>query len=340
MRAVVYDKKNKRLKLIETDMPVPKPGEVLVRVFSVGICGSDTEMVNADTVADGFIMGHEVAGIVETIGEGVTSVSVGDRVTPRPVGCGECPVCLMGNTHLCLKKTSIGTGYLPGGFADFVCIPEPMLYAVPEGMTLRIASLTDTFAVPAHAIAASGLKSGQSALIVGAGPIGLSALLLASDVNPSPLGVADLSHKRLNTALSLGAGIVFSPTDDGYYQNVRDAFGGLGPDVAIECTGNPHAMTDAVELVRPGGRVTLTGICFEPMTLHPLSMIMREVSILPAFSSLPADNRLALSYLARKPESAGAIISDIVALDEMPEIFEAARRGEVDGKVVVEPHTE
>ena len=112
MRAVVYDKKNKRLKLIETEVPAPKPGEVLVRVSAVGICGSDTEMVNADTVADGFTMGHEVAGIVEALGDGVTSVSVSDRVTPRPVGCGECPVCLMGNTHLCLKKISIGTGYL------------------------------------------------------------------------------------------------------------------------------------------------------------------------------------------------------------------------------------
>jgi (R,R)-butanediol dehydrogenase/meso-butanediol dehydrogenase/diacetyl reductase len=157
-------------------------------------------------------------------------------------------------------------------------------------------------------------------------------------VHPSLLGAADLSRKRLDTAKSLGAGIVFNPTDDGYYQGVRDAFGGIGPDVAIECTGNPHAMTDATELVRPGGRVTLTGICFEPMTLHPLSIIMREVAILPAFSSLPADNRLALSYLARKPESAGAIISDVVSLEEMPEIFEAARRGKVDGKVVVEPH--
>jgi (R,R)-butanediol dehydrogenase/meso-butanediol dehydrogenase/diacetyl reductase len=340
MRAVVYDKTNKKLKLIETDMPVPKPGEVLVRVGSVGICGSDTEMVNVDTVADGYTMGHEVAGTVEALGKGVTSVSVGDRVTPRPVGCGECPVCLMGNTHLCLKKISIGTGYLPGGFADFVCIPEPMLYTVPEGMTLRIASLTDTFAVPAHAIATVGLTEGESALVLGAGPIGMSALLLAADVNPSLLGAGDLSQKRLDTATSLGAGVVFLPSDEGYYQSVRDAFGGIGPDVVIECTGNPHAMTDAVELVRPGGRVTLTGICFEPMTLHPLSMIMREVSILPAFSSLPADNRLSLSFLAENPESAGAIISDVVSLEEMPEIFEKARRGKVDGKVVVEPHPE
>jgi len=340
MRAVVYDKTNKKLKLIETDMPVPKPGEVLVRVGSVGICGSDTEMVNVDTVADGYTMGHEVAGTVETLGDGVTSVSVGDRVTPRPVGCGECPVCLMGNTHLCLKKISIGTGYLPGGFADFVCIPEPMLYAVPEGMTLRIASLTDTYAVPAHAIATVGLAEGESALILGAGPIGMSALLLAADLNTSLLGVGDLSRKRLDTATSLGAEVVFSPTDEGYYQSVRDAFGGIGPDVVIECTGNPHAMTDAAELVRPGGRVTLTGICFEPMTLHPLSMIMREVSILPSFSSLPADNHLALSFMAKKPDSAGAIISDVVSLKEMPEIFEKARRGKVDGKVVVEPNPE
>jgi (R,R)-butanediol dehydrogenase/meso-butanediol dehydrogenase/diacetyl reductase len=297
-------------------------------------------MVNVDTVADGYTMGHEVAGTVEALGKGVTSVSVGDRVTPRPVGCGECPVCLMGNTHLCLKKISIGTGYLPGGFADFVCIPEPMLYTVPEGMTLRIASLTDTFAVPAHAIATVGLTEGESALVLGAGPIGMSALLLAADVNPSLLGAGDLSQKRLDTATSLGAGVVFLPSDEGYYQSVRDAFGGIGPDVVIECTGNPHAMTDAVELVRPGGRVTLTGICFEPMTLHPLSMIMREVSILPAFSSLPADNRLSLSFLAENPESAGAIISDVVSLEEMPEIFEKARRGKVDGKVVVEPHPE
>jgi len=340
MRAVVYDKKNKKLKLIETDMPVPKPGEVLVRVASVGICGSDTEMVNVDTVADGYTMGHEVAGVVEETGEGVTSVSIGDRVTPRPVGCGECPVCLMGNTHLCLKKISIGTGYLPGGFADFVCIPEAMLYNVPDGMTLRIASLTDTFAVPAHAIATASLSEGESALILGVGPIGLSALLLALDIKPSLLGAVDLSQKRLDTAASLGASVVFSPTDDGYYQNVRDAFGGIGPDVVIECTGNPHAMTNAVELVRPGGRVTLTGISFEPMTLNPLSIIMREVSILPAFSSLPADNRLALSFMARKPESAGSIISDVVPLEDMPEIFEAARRGKVDGKVVVEPHPE
>ena len=177
-------------------------------------------------------------------------------------------------------------------------------------------------------------------LILGAGPIGLSAELLAMEMNPSILGAVDLSEKRLETATSLGAHAVFLPTDENYYQNVRDAFNGIGPDLVIECTGNPHAMTDAVELARPGGRVTLTGICFEPMTLHPLSMIMREVSILPSFSSLPGDNRLALSFMDRKPESAGAIISDIVSLDEMPEIFEKARRGKVDGKVVVEPFPE
>jgi threonine dehydrogenase-like Zn-dependent dehydrogenase len=340
MKAVHYDKVKKELATVEIEKPVPGPDEALVKVAAVGICGSDLELVKSDILRDGYIMGHEVSGVIESLGGNIKGFSVGDRIVTRPVGCGSCAVCRIGLTHLCLQKISIGTGSLPGGYAEYVKVPSVMLMKIPDGVGLVAAALVDTLAVPAHGLSRVGLSRKTAkdigVCILGAGPIGISALMMIKDIGAKKIMAVDMNKERTALALSFGADEVISPRDDGYYDKVREFFSGIGPDAIFECTGRVEATGDALNLARPGGMVCNMGICFEPMSLNLLSLTMREITVIPSFSSLPEDNEAAMDFIAKNTDLVEGMISDKTDISGLPEIFTRLLRGEIKGKVVVE----
>ncbi len=340
MKAVHYDKEKKALALGEIEKPAPGPNEALIRVAAVGICGSDLELVKSDILRDGYILGHEVSGVIESLGENIKGFSVGDRIVSRPVGCGSCAVCNKGYPHLCIQKISIGTGSLPGGYAEYVKVPSVMLMRIPDDVGLRAASLVDTFAVPAHGIRRAGLNpktaKDEEVCILGAGPIGIAILMMIKDIGAKKIITIDMNKERMALAIAFGADEAISPNDDGYYEKVRGFFSGMGPDVIFECTGRTEATSDALNLARPGGMVCNMGICFEPLSLNLLSLTMREITVVPAFSSLPEDNEAAMDFIGENADLVERMISDTTDISGLPEIFGRLLKGEIKGKVVVE----
>jgi L-gulonate 5-dehydrogenase len=340
MKAVRYNKSEKALVIDDIEEPKALPGEVIIRVAAVGICGSDLELFSHDVLADNYIMGHEVSGVISKLGDGVSRFAPGDRVAPRPVGCGTCASCRRGDMHLCSAKISIGTGTRPGGYAEYVSVPEAMLTKIPDDMGLRAAALTDTFAVPAHGIGRVGVSPGEDAVILGMGPIGISLLMMLKDIDVKKVLVIDLNEKRLQFSRSFGADETVSPNTEGYTEKVIQFFSGTGPDVVFDCTGNPRAFTDALALVRPGGRVCLLGISFEQYSMNPLLISMREINIVPSYASLPKDNDRALNFIHRNGSLAEKQITEIISIDQVPSTFEKLCRGEAIGKAVIEFFTE
>jgi threonine dehydrogenase-like Zn-dependent dehydrogenase len=343
MKAACYSKGaegEKGLVVTEIERPVPGPEEALVRVAAVGICGSDLTLFSSGTLRDGYVMGHEVSGVIEETGTGVKGFSVGDRVVVRPAGCGRCPMCERGQIHLCSAKLAIGTGSLMGGYAEYIRVPERMLMAVPGTVSLRDAALVDTIAVACHGISRADVAPGEDVVVFGAGPIGLSALMVLRGRGAGRLGAVEVNERRRQSALGFGADRVYSPREEGYKQRLRDDFAGLGPDAVLEFAGRAVAVADALDIVRPAGRVALVGVTFEPLTIYPIAITMREVSILPVFSTRPADNTEALDFIRERREEAVRLVSDVIGIDELPAVFSDLVAGALKMKVLIEFFTE
>ncbi len=318
------------------ERPIAGPYDVVVRVAAVGICGSDLTLFSSGVLPDNYIMGHEIAGVVEESGGAVTRFRKGARVVVRPNGCGMCAMCRREIPHLCDAKLAVGTGSLQGGFSEYVRVPERMLMDVPGDVTLRDAALVDTIAVGCHGISRVSFAPGEDGVIFGAGPIGLATLLVLRASGARRIGVVEVNETRQRFTREFGADVVVSPRDSDYRQRLNETFSGTGPDVALECAGRVDAMKDALDTVRPGGRVALVGITFESLTILPISLTMREVSIFPTFSTRWADNEAALDFIRRSREEARGLVSDIIGIDELPHVFGELLAGALKKKVLAE----
>ncbi|HMK66475.1 MAG TPA: alcohol dehydrogenase catalytic domain-containing protein, partial [Thermodesulfobacteriota bacterium] len=186
MKAVVYRRPNQ---LVYEEVPDYRVGddEVLVRVADVGFCGSDHSLVAGGLAPEGYILGHEISAVVVEKGRAVDGPEIGTRVCIRPTYCGQCPNCLRGKQQLCrVHRRTTGIGDLPGGFAEYVKVFPQMLIPIPDGVDSRNSALAETFASALHAINCTGPEKG-SALVMGGGPIGLSAIRLLKILGYSPL---------------------------------------------------------------------------------------------------------------------------------------------------------
>jgi threonine dehydrogenase-like Zn-dependent dehydrogenase len=336
MKAACFSKEKKGLIVTEMMLPVPESDQALVRVASVGICGSDLTLFRSGTLPDGYIMGHEVAGIIDRTGDGVKEFSVGDRVVVRPAGCGLCIMCGKDQPHLCSAKLAVGTGSLMGGYAEFIRVPERMLMRVPDDISLSDAALVDTIAVACHGISRTDVRAGQDVVIFGAGPIGLSALMVLKHMGAGGLGVVEVNEQRRQFAAEFGAQFVYSPREEGYRERLRSDFAGIGPDVALEFAGRADAIGDALAIVRPAGRVALVGVTFEPLTIYPIAITMREVSIFPVFSTRAVDNEAALAFIRQRRDEAVRLVSDVITIEDLPAVFSDLLAGALKKKVMIE----
>jgi threonine dehydrogenase-like Zn-dependent dehydrogenase len=336
MKAACFSKEHNKLVVADIERPVPGPDQALVRVAAVGICGSDLTLFNSGTLRDGYVMGHEVSGIVEETGRDVRTFSAGDRVVVRPAGCGVCPMCERDLPHLCSAKLAVGTGSQMGGYAEYIGVPERMLMAVPDDVSLADAALVDTIAVACHGISRADVRRGEDVVIFGAGPIGLSALMVLSEMGAGRLGVVELNERRRQFAAEFGARFVYSPREDDYRQCIRDDFAGVGPDAALEFAGRADAIKGALDIVRPGGRVALVGVTFEPLTIYPIAITMREVSMFPVFSTRAVDNEAALAFIRGRRDEAARLVSDVITIDSLPAVFADLVAGALKKKVLIE----
>ena len=241
--------------------PVPSPAshEVLVRISSVGVCGSDVHYyehgrIGSYVVESPLVLGHEASGVVEAVGADVVRLQVGDRVSLEPgVPDLSCPECLVGRYNLCHDMRFHATPPYDGSFAEYVVHHELFCHPVPDTISDEAAALLEPVSVALWACQKAGVSAGSRVLVTGAGPVGLLVVQVARALGATEVTASDVNAERLALAEDLGATRTWNPTS-GALQGLAD------PDVLIDCSGNPGAVRAAVELVAPAGRVVLVGM--------------------------------------------------------------------------------
>jgi alcohol dehydrogenase len=287
MKALVYHGPGRR-----AWEEVPKPTirddtDAVVRVDAVTICGTDLHILKGDVpeVTDGRILGHEAVGTVEEVGPGVKTVKPGDRVLVSCItACGACRFCREGRYGQCLGGGGWILGHLIDGTqAEYVRVPfaDTSTYPAPPGVSdealLMVADILPTgYEV---GVLNGGVRPGDTVAVVGAGPIGLSAIMGSRLYSPSHVVAIDLADARLEAAKLFGADITVNNGREDPFEVVRNLTGGLGADVAIEAVGVPATFELAAALARPGGHVANVGVHGEPATLHLEQLWIRNVTI-------------------------------------------------------------
>jgi (R,R)-butanediol dehydrogenase / meso-butanediol dehydrogenase / diacetyl reductase len=315
--------------------PEPGPGQVAVDVAYCGICGSDVHFRdNPALFPAGTVPGHEFSGSIAALGEGVAGWSEGDRVSVLPFAqCGECAACLAGTEQVCgtaiANGVGLGTGR-PGGYAERVVVDARMLFALPDAVDDQAGTLVEPTAVAVHALTRARPLPGERFAVIGAGPIGVLAALVARAqgvevvlVSRNPGRARGAEHLGLRT---------LTPGD------ALAAFAGDPPAAVLECAGSVSAAALALELVAPLGRVVIVGIAPAPLELHPLPLVFKEVDVRGSFIYRRADFQKAINLLAAGDIPSAALISGVVGLDRAEETFQAlVAPGNQRIKVLLDP---
>ena len=333
MRALVYHGPGRK-----TWEEVPKPGivadtDAIVRVDAVTICGTDLHILKGDVpaVTDGRILGHEAVGTVEAIGSGVKTVRAGDRVLVSCISaCGTCRFCREGHAGQCLGGGGWILGHkIDGTQAEYVRVPfaDASTYPVPEGASdeeiLMLADILPT----AYEVGVlnGGVRPGDVVAIVGAGPIGLSAIVGARLFSPSHIVAIDLADARLEAAKGFGADITVNNAGQDPLDVIQLLTDGLGADVAIEAVGVPATFELAAKLVRPGGRIANIGVHGEPATLHLEDLWIKNVTITTGLVDAYSTRTL-LKLVNSHQLDAAKFITHHFGLDEFDQAYDVFSR--------------
>ncbi len=274
----------------ERQIPEPGPGEVLVRVRAVGVCGSDVHYykegrIGRYVVEKPLILGHESAGEVVALGPGVSNLSVGSRVALEPgVPCRRCRTCKSGRYNLCPDVTFMATPPVDGAFVEYIAWPADFTYPLPENLGYAEGALMEPLAVGMHAVRRARLVPGCTVLVLGGGPIGQLALLAAKAAGAGRTILVDLEDRRLDVASRLGADVAINPSRASVADAAWAATDGDGPDLVIEAAGTASTVRQSIELVRRGGTVVWIGLpSQDPCEVSALQAIDKEVDILGIF---------------------------------------------------------
>jgi alcohol dehydrogenase len=287
MKALVYHGPGKRAWDDVPDPVLQADGDVIVKISSSTICGTDLHILKGDVpeVKPGTILGHEAVGTIVEKGSGVTTVDVGDRVLVSCItSCGRCRFCKEARYGLCTGGGGWILGHLIDGLqAELARVPfaDTSVYKVPEQLTdEQVLFLADILPTAYEVgVLAGGVKPGDTVAIVGAGPIGLAAIMTAKLLTPGRIVAVDLADSRLAKARAFGADVTINNGREDTVAIVMALTHDLGADVAIEAVGMPESFELCTELIRPGGRVANVGVHGHPATLHLERLWIRDVTI-------------------------------------------------------------
>jgi alcohol dehydrogenase len=287
MKALVYHGPGERTWESAPDPGIIEPTDAIVRIDTSTICGTDLHILKGDLpeVKPGTILGHEAVATVVEIGAAVTTIAVGDRVLVSCISsCGRCRFCKEGHYGLCSGGGGWIFGYLIDGLqAEFARVPfaDTSVYKVPQDLSdEQVLFLADILPTAYEVGVLSGrVEPGDTVAIVGAGPIGLAAIMTAKLHTPSRIIAIDLADARLAKAIEFGADVTINNGDEDAVAKVMELTGGLGADVAIEAVGVPDTFELCTELIRPGGRVANVGVHGKCVTLHLEKLWTRDVTI-------------------------------------------------------------
>jgi threonine dehydrogenase-like Zn-dependent dehydrogenase len=303
MKALFYPAWD-QLEMRDVPEPAPKPGEVVLKVLAVGICGSELHgfKIHAPRRTPPLILGHEFAGEVLAVGQGVTGYRPGDRVAVNStISCGTCPACVDGDPHVCPTAEVFGTKR-PGAFADQVAVPATTLIPMPASVTPVQASLMEPLGNGIHAWSMIRRRFPETVVIFGAGAIGLFTLQVAKAGGAGRLAVVDVSPSRLAVAKQLGAEQTLNARTDDVLAGIREFTRGRGADVAIDAVGAATTRDLAVKAIRKGCECVWLGLHDDATSVGGLDIVLGEKTIYGSFAVRPRDLHAALDLLG-----AGAI---------------------------------
>ena len=328
-----------------TDLPLPRPGpdELLVRVAACGICGSDVHGYDGSSGRriPPLVMGHEAAGIVADAGTGVSNFKSGDRVTfDSTVYCGECANCSRGDRNLCDNRQVLGVSCgdyrRAGAFAEFVVVPARIAYKLPENLSFEEAALLEAVAVAMHAVSLVPIKRESTALVLGAGTIGLLIQQALRAAGCGQVLVADLDRSRLELSEKLGATRVLQSGPQ-LAQQITELTGGIGVDLAVEAVGINATVAAAIDNVRKGGNVVLVGNVTPEVTIHLQKVVSRQLRLQGSCASC-GEYPLAIELMSKGDIRVKPLITALAPLEDGPRWFERLYKGEPNLlKVVLTP---
>lgn len=325
--AVMYDARDMRVE--EVDIARSKAGTAVIKVVSSGVCGSDLHWYSARPYADPTVLGHEVSGEVVEVGEGAGNLSPGDRVCvdlTRHHACGNCPICLTGQFFHCPNKDRVPWG---GGFAEYMEVQGLGLDPLPDTLSYEDGAMVEPVAVGVHACRYGGLKPGDTVLVLGAGTIGLLSLAVAKAFGAGAVYIVAKYDVQADMAERMGADGVIRLEDRNLPEQVKEVAGDQQIDVVIETVGGAAPSVDqSVSVVKPKGRVIVTGVFPDPVPVNLGSALGKEITFIFAVCYSAVDGRhdydIASDLIVSGKVRPRELVTHRFKLEHTPDAFETA----------------
>ena len=334
------------MKLEVTEVPEPElgPEDLLVRVRACGICGSDIHGIDGSTGRriPPLVMGHEAAGVVAKVGSAVTAWKINDRITfDSMISCGKCSFCRSGHMNLCDNRMVLGVSCgdyrRHGAFAEYVAVPQHICYMLPDELPFEHAALIEAVSVAVHAVEVTPDRLGDTAVVVGAGMIGVLTVQAARNAGCTTVYAVDLDDAKLEMAVKLGAAEGFNPKHCDPVAEILKRTNGKGADIVLEAVGATDPIKTAIACVRKGGTVTLIGNITPKIELNLQSVVTREIRLQGTCGS-NGEYPACIDLLVKGRIKVDSIISERVSLEDAPRAFERLYNHEPNlMKVIVNP---
>ena len=325
-----------KVEIQERPIPVPKENEALIKVEYVGICGSDLHYYESGRIGDfivepPFVLGHEAGGVVVEVGENVKNLKVGDRVAMEPgKTCGECQHCKEGKYNLCEDVIFFATPPVDGVFQEYVAHEAGLCFKLPEHVNTMEGALIEPLAVGMHAAKQGGACLGQTAVIMGAGCIGLCSMLACRAMGVSKLIVGDVMQKRLEKALALGADYVINGKEEDTVARIMELTGGKGADLGIETAGSQITAAQLIKAAKKGSVITLVGYSASGEMTLPVGMILDKVLTLKSVFRYRNIYPAAIEAVAGGKIPIKDIVTDYFELDDIQNALDSCVKNKAD----------
>ena len=320
----------------ERDIPQPKDDEVLVKLEYVGICGSDLHYYESGAIGDyvvkpPFVLGHEPGGTVVEVGKNVTHLKVGDRVALEPgKTCGHCEFCRTGRYNLCPDVVFFATPPVDGVFQEYVAHEAGLCFKLPDNVSTMEGALIEPLAVGFHAARQGGAQAGQTAVVTGAGCIGLVSMMALKAMGVSKVYSVDVMDKRLDKALELGADGVINGSKEDAVKKVLELTGGMGCDLVIETAGTEITTRQAVQMTKKGATIVLVGYSKTGEIKMPISLALDKELTFKTVFRYRHIYPMAIDAVASGKVNLKGIVTNEFALDDIQEAMDQSVNNKAD----------
>ncbi len=313
----------KKLVYLETAQPNVKAGNVLIKIKTVGICGTDIHAWAGNQPFFSYprVLGHEIAGDIHAVGEQVNNWKVGQRVSVIPyVSCGQCGACQSGRTNCCEKISVIGV-HEDGGFCEYLNVPSANVLSIDDNVSYIDGALIEPFAISAHAVRRSAVQQDDHVLVVGAGPIGLGVAAIAK-ADGAKVIVADTSAaRREHVEKQLGL-VTCDPSAQDFLDIIKQQFNGMLAEKVIDATGNQHAMNNCVNLIRHGGYITYVGLFKGDLSFPDPEFHKKETTMMGSRNATTEDFVKVADLMAKNLLNANMMLTHQFNFETIGELYE------------------